>query len=71
MFEVDGQELLSNDNPKSLNRTGEMTNYIEVPSDEGISEFMQMDDEGNQVLDAAQLLTKQVSYMDGAHHIDS
>ena len=30
-----------------------------------------MDDEGNQVLDAAQLLTKQVSYVDGAHNIDA
>lgn len=40
MFEVDGQELLSNESPKSVNRNGELTNYIEVPSDEGISDFM-------------------------------
>ena len=64
-------EHLSDLNPKSVNRAGELTNYIEVPSDEGISDFMQMDDEGNQVLDAAQLLTKQVSYVDGAHNIDA
>ena len=70
-FEVDGMELLSDDNPKSVNRMGELTNYIEVPSDEGIAEFMQEDEEGKQVLDAAQLLSKQVSYMDGAHNIDA
>ena len=55
-FEVDGMELLSDDSPKSVNRLGELTNYIEVPSDEGIAEFMQEDEEGKQVLDAAQLL---------------